>query len=134
MPSDKFVYDSDGEFITSGGVRLSDVPEHVKHEVEWMDGLHGSAQDDLPSEAEVATPAVLSSLPTLHPLRPRGATPMIDAHGAGQRLKHCRPGAWLISPRTGYKWAKWPNGEISWCPKEVELPNALRVSNRNDLQ
>ena len=52
MPSNKFKYDRNGEQITSGGVRLSDVPDHAKHEVEWMDGLHGSAQDDLPSEAE----------------------------------------------------------------------------------
>jgi hypothetical protein len=45
-----------------------------------------------------------------------------------------RPGAWLISPFTGWKWAKWPNGEVGWLPNEIELPAKLKVSARNDLQ
>ena len=42
--------------------------------------------------------------------------------------------ATLISPYTGWKWAKWPSGAIGWVPSAVELPDALRVQSRNDTQ
>jgi hypothetical protein len=52
---------------------------------------------------------------------------MIDAHGAQSRLAGCRPGAWLLSPFTGAKWAKWPDGEIGWVPADVVLPQCLKA-------
>lgn len=38
---------------------------------------------------------------------------------------------WLVSPYTGWRWAKWPTGEIGWVPDGVVLPDVLRVSSRN---
>ena len=123
------------DHITSAGRRLGDVPDFVRHEVEWMDGIQGSASNRLPTEAEVPVPAVIKKLTERAVSgRPRGATTMIDAAGANHRLKNCRAGAWLISPRTGEKWAKWGGGQIMWVPKDAELPIALRISNRNDEQ
>jgi hypothetical protein len=52
---------------------------------------------------------------------------MLDVHGAKSRLENCRPGAWLISPFTGWRWAKWPDGEVGWVPANVCLPESLRV-------
>ena len=59
---------------------------------------------------------------------------MIDVHAAKHRLKGCRPGSWLISPRTGWKWIVYPRGGVSWQPKDACLPDALRVHSRNDVQ
>ncbi len=96
------------DHITSVGKRLGDVPDFVRHEVEWMEGAHGSPKDGLPSEAEVPVPAAIKVFSKRAVSgHPRGATTMIDAAGANHRLKNCRAGAWLISPRTGHKWAKW---------------------------
>ena len=123
------------DHITSAGIRLSDVPDFVRHEVEWMDGIQGSASNILPSEAEIPVPAKIKKLTERAVSdRPRGATAMIDAAGAKHRLENCRAGAWLISPRTGWKWAKWGGGQIMWVPKDADLPECLRVSNRNDEQ
>ena len=60
------------DFITSVGDRLSEVPDFIRPEVEWMEGVHGSASDGLPSPAHVPTPEILNTLPELHPDRPRG--------------------------------------------------------------
>jgi hypothetical protein len=57
---------------------------------------------------------------------------MIDAAGARARLQHVRPGAWLISPYTGAKWVKWPDGEVGWLPANVELPSSLQVPALNE--
>ena len=123
------------DHITSVGRHLGDVPEFVRHEVEWMDGIHGSATNKLPSIEEVPIPAPIKKLTKqVVSEHPRGATMMIDAAGANHRLRGCRPGAWLISPRTGYKWAKWGGGQIMWVPKSFDLPGCLRVLNRNDEQ
>ena len=122
------------DHITSVGDRLGDVPEFARHDVEWMEGVHGSAKEDLPSQTDVPTPDVLNSLPWLHPDRPRGSKAMIDVHGANYRLQNCRPGAWLTSSFTGWKWAVWPGGQIGWLPNDVELPKSLTVANRNDVQ
>ena len=72
-----------------------------------MDGRHGPAREPLPSIDQVPIPAVLFTLPCLHEDRPRGSTAMIDAQGAKLRLSNCRPGAWVKSPITGWRWAKW---------------------------
>lgn len=119
---------------TSCGTPWSQVTEDVIHYAEWMDGRHGAARDALPSIEEVPVPAILHELPRLHPKRPRGSKPMLDVSGAKSRLAHCRPGAWLRSPFTDWKWAVWPNGEVGWLPEDVVLPDSLRVSFRNDLQ
>ena len=120
--------------VTSAGVPWSQVPEFVRADVEWMDGRHGSAKDILPAVSEVPVPDVLFSLPRLHDQRPRGSKAMIDAHLARSRLAGCRPGAWLLSPFTGAKWAKWPDGEIGWVPPHVVLPQCLQVRSRDDVQ
>jgi hypothetical protein len=123
------------DHITSAGRRLGDVPDFARHEVEWMDGIHGSASNRFPSEDEVPVPAKIRKLTERAvSARPRGATAMIDAAGAKHRLENCRAGAWLISPRTGWKWAKWGGGQIMWVPMDFDLPECLRVSNRNDEQ
>ena len=124
----------DADFIRSAGVRLSDVPEFARSHVEWMEGVHGSATDGLPSQTDVPIPDVLYLLPELHPDRARGSKAMIDTHGATGRLKNCRPGLWLISLYAGSKWAVWPNGHIGRVPGDVVLPDALRISNRPDVQ
>jgi hypothetical protein len=102
--------------------------------VEWMYGRHGPAPTELPPIDVVPVPDALNRLPWLHEKRPCGSKPMIDVAGAKARLRGCRPGAWLISPYTDWKWARWPGGEVGWLPKEVELPESLRVSVRNDVQ
>ncbi len=134
MSTKRRTHDNHADFITSGGVRLSDVPEFARSHIEWMDGVHGAATDGLPLESEVAVATILYSLPELHPKRPRGSKAMIDAHGAKCRLKNCRPGAWLISPFTGEHWVVWPTGHIGWLPKSIALPSVLRVSNRPGVQ
>jgi len=76
---------------------------------------------------------VLDELPHLHPKRPTGSKAMLDAHGARSRLGRARAGAWLISPLTGNWFAKRADGFVGWVPKGTELPDTLRVGNRNDL-
>lgn len=113
--------------LTSAGVPWSEVPDFAVAHVEWLDGRHGSAEDGLPSVDQFPIPDVLFALPVLHPRRPTGSKAMGDVHGARQRLANCRPGAWLISPYSGWRWAKWPNGEVGWLSAEIVLPDCLRV-------
>jgi hypothetical protein len=124
---------SDEKDLTSAGVPWSEVPEFARHHVEWMDGRHGASQVPLPTIADVPVPQVLTMLPHLNEHRPRGSKAMIDAHGARARLNGLRPGAWLISPFTGWKWATWPNGDVGWLPNDVQLPESLKVTARNDV-
>src|SRR4051794_5969233 len=119
-----------GPELTSAGVPWREVPEFARHSVEWMDGRHGSAQATLPSVDVVPVPDVLNTLPFLHEDRPRGSKAMLDAAGARARLCDVRAGAWLISPYSGWKWAKWPSGDVGWLPASVELPAALQVAAR----
>jgi hypothetical protein len=79
-------------------------------------------------------PLRLARSPSLHEDRPRGSKAMLDAAGARARLRDVRPGAWLISPFTGWKWAKWPSGDVGWLPADIELPATLRAVPRNDIQ
>ena len=123
-----------GAELTSAGVPWSKVPASARPHVAWIDGRHGSAQVTLPSVDVVPVPEVLNTLPYLHEDRPRGSKAMIDAAGARARLRDVRPGGWLISPYTGWKWAKWPSGDVGWLPADVELPATLQVSARNDSQ
>ena len=119
---------------TSAGTRWEDVPEHARHHVEWIDGRHGEAKSVVPDLESFPVPTALLELPQLHPDRTRGSKAMLDAHGARARLAEVRAGAWLISPFTGCKWAKWPGGGVGWVPKETELPEVLRVGARDDIQ
>jgi hypothetical protein len=120
--------------VTSAGIPWSEVPDYVLTKVEWMDGRHGPAREPLPSIDQVRIPAVLFTLPCLHEDRPRGSKAMIDAQGAKLRLSNCRPGAWVMSPVTGWRWAKWPTGEVGWVPANVALPESLRVGPGDDIQ
>jgi len=120
--------------LTSAGVPWSEVPEFARADVAWIDGRNGTAQTPLPPLEAVPVPDVLERMPSLHELRPRGSKAMLDAAGARARLRGVRAGAWLVSPYTGWKCAKWPNGDVGWLPAEVELPAKLRVGARNDLQ
>ena len=100
-----------------------------------MDGRSARfAQTMLPPIEVVPVPDVLNTLPRLHEDRPRGSKAMLDAAGARARLCDVRAGAWLISPYTGWKWAKWPSGDVGWLPANVELPPSLQVAARNDIQ
>ena len=94
--------------VTSAGIPWSEVPDYVLTKLEWMDGRHGPAREPLPPIEQVRIPVVLFTLPCLHEDRPRGSKAMIDAQGAKLRLSNCRPGAWVMSPFTGWRWAKWP--------------------------
>lgn len=135
MPKDKSgITATQSDELTSAGIPWSEMPDPPCPYTEWLDGRHGPAQDDLPSIDQMPIPEVLLALPVLNPRRPRGSKPMADVHGARQRLADCRPGAWLISPFSGWRWAKWPNGDVGWLPAETVLPDCLRVQARNDIQ
>ena len=123
-----------GPELTSAGVPWTEVPEFARHDVAWMDGRHGPAESLLPSLDVVPVPDILGTLPYLHKDRPLGSKAMVDVAGAKARLRDARPGAWLISPYTGWKWAKWPSGDVGWLPADVEMPAALQVSARDDIQ
>jgi hypothetical protein len=125
---------TDSSDLTSAGMPWSEVPDSPCPYTEWLDGRHGPAKDALPSVDQLPIPEVLLVLPVLHADRPRGSKPMADVHGAKQRLAGCRPGAWLVSPFTGWRWAKWPNGEVGWLSADTVLPDVLRVRSRNDVQ
>ena len=120
--------------LTSSGMPWSEVPDSPCPYTEWLDGRHGPAKDTVPPVDQFPIPEVLLALPVLHADRPRGSKPMADVHGARQRLADCRPGAGLVSPFTGWRWAKWPNGEAGWLSAETVLPDVLRVRSRNDIQ
>jgi hypothetical protein len=79
-------------------------------------------------------PDILNRLPYPREGRPLGSKAMLDAAGARAKLQDARPGAWLISPYNGWKWAKWPSGDIGWLPADVELPATLQVSTRYDVR
>jgi hypothetical protein len=119
--------------LTSAGVPWSEVPEFARHTVAWIDGRHEPAQRHYPDMDTVLVLEILSKLSHLHEKRPRGSKAMLDAAGTRARLRDLRPSAWLISPSTGWKWAKWPNGEVGWLPADIELPANLRVPARNDF-
>jgi hypothetical protein len=95
--------------LTSAGMPWSEVPDSPCPYTEWLDGRHGPAKDTLPSVDQFPIPEALLALPVLHSDRPRESKPMADFHGARQRLAGCRPGAWLVSPFTGWR---WPNGPM----------------------
>jgi len=126
------VHNAFGDRMTSVGVLLRNVPEALRHEVEWLDGMHGAAAG-LPPISEVPIPAILHEIPRVHPYRPRGVAAELDAGGARARLCGCRPGAWVISPKTGWHWAVWPDGEVGWKPGNVALPAKLQVQARKDI-
>jgi hypothetical protein len=113
------------------GAKLS---EFARADVAWIDSRHGSAQSSLPPVDVLPVPDILYRLPYLHENRPRGSKAMLDAAGARARLRDVRPGAWLISPFSGWKWAKWPSGDVGWLPPDIELPATLKVAARNDMQ
>ena len=116
----------------SAGVPWSEVPEFARPQVAWIHGRHGSAKSPLPPVEQVPVPDILNQLPYLHEHRPRGSKAMLDAAGARARLQDARPGAWLISAFTGWKWAKWPSGDVGWLPADVELPPILQVPASDD--
>ena len=124
----------DNEDRTSTGVPRNEVPEFARRHVAWMDGRHGSAKTPLPNTDVLPVPSVLNTLPYLHDQRPRGTKAMIDAAGARARLRETRPGAWLISPYTGWKWAKWPSGDVGWLSTDIDLPKSLQVPSLDDIQ
>ena len=124
----------DRDSRTSAGVLWSEVPEHAVQYVEYIEGRHGPSTRPLPGLEEFPVPQALLDLPDRHPDRPTGSKAMLDAAGAKARLDGCRPGAWLISPLTGWWWAKWPDGSVWWIPEHTELPTELFITARDDLQ
>src|SRR5262245_48615964 len=59
--------------------------------------------------------------------------PLRPAFSMHERLD-VRPGVWLISPYTGWKWAKWPSGDVGWLSADTQLPAILQVAALNDMQ
>ena len=116
---------------TSAGVSFSDVPEHARSRVEWIEGCH-SFNGQLPGFDELPIPSILYQLPVLHPDRPRGSRAMICAHGAKGRLIGLRAGAWTVTPMNDWRFAIFPDGDVGWIPKELDLPQALFVNFSND--
>jgi hypothetical protein len=123
-----------GDEFTSAGMKWSAVPEHARYKAAWIDGRHGPTRARLPTVEVEPIPDILYRLPHLHDKRPRGSKAMLDAGGASARLRGARPGAWVVSPYTGWKWAVWPTGEVGWLPANVALPANLRAQARNDVQ
>lgn len=113
--------------VTSAGVPWSEVPDFAKPDVAWIDGRGAHAETVLPGIDEIPIPEILELLPVLHENRPRGSKAMLDAAGARSRLAALRPGAWLISPFTGWKWAVWHDGHVGWLPADIVLPTELKV-------
>jgi len=118
---------------TSAGVRFIDVPGDARHEVEWIDGCHVFSSN-LPTLDDMPVPEILYQLPVLHPDRPRGSRAMLCAHGAKGRLVGLRPGAWTVTPFNDWRYAIFPDGQVGWIPKDVDLPQALFIPFRNDIQ
>ena len=118
---------------TSAGVRFADVPEHARHEVEWIDGCH-TFNGQLPSLDELPVPEVLEQLPSLNPDRPTGSKAMLCIHGARGRLVGLRAGAWTVPPFGYWRYAMYPDGNVGWLPKDIDLPKALFIPFRNDIQ
>ena len=52
---------------------------------------------------------------------------MLESGAATRRLKGLRIGAWIMSPRTSYRWANWRYGGVYWVPKQITLPPELEV-------
>ena len=117
---------------TSAGVKFKDVPIDARHEVEWIEGCHVFNRN-LPTLNELPVPRILYQLPALHPDRPRGSRAMLCAHGAKGRLVGLRPGAWTVTPFNEWRYAIFPNGQVGWIPKEINLPQTLFVPFRNDV-
>jgi len=118
--------------VTSNGVPFSDVPEHARSRVEWIEGCH-SFDGQLPSFDELPIPPILYQLPVLHPDRPRGSRAMICAHGAKGRLVGLRPGAWTVTPFNNWHYAIFPDGDVGWIPNDIDLPEALFVPHRDGI-
>ena len=126
--SKKCAHEHTGSRRASGlPVPWSEAPDFARPHVEWLDGRRVPTDDGLPPVDQFPIPDVLFILPVLNPRRPTGSKAMADAHGARQRLANCRPGAWLISPYSEWRWAKWPDGEVGRLPKDTVLPDCLRV-------
>ena len=122
----------DRKLHISTGMLWSKILQSVRGVVDRMKSRHESAKHGLPSMDSVPVPEALECLPPLHPDRPRGSKAMGDAAKAKRQLAVLRPGAWLVSSNSGWKWAKWPDGHIGWVPDFVELPLELRVNCRGD--
>jgi hypothetical protein len=117
---------------TSAGIKFKDIPDDARHEVEWIEGCHVFNRH-LPSLDELPVPRILYQLSALHPDRPRGSRAMLCAHGAKGRLVGLRPGAWTVTPFNDWRYAIFPNGQVGWIPKEMDLPQTLFVPFRNDV-
>jgi hypothetical protein len=56
---------------------------------------------------------------------------MAEYNAARRRLKGLRVGAWVMSPRTTYRWANWRSGNVYWVPKQIALPEELEIKVEN---
>ena len=121
---------------TSADVLPFKRPDIATAKPKCVDGREDIAEETPLSIDHVSTcvvlPMFLFALPSLNEARPRSPRTMGDANIAGRRLQNYSPGAWLLSPMTGFLWAKWPNGEVGWVPANVKLPDFLRVQLSDD--
>lgn len=117
--------------VTSADVLSFKRPDVANAKPKCVDGQEDIAEETPLSIDHVSTgvvlPMFLFALPSLNEARPRSPRTVGDANIAGRRLQNYGPGAWLLSPMTGFLWAKWPNGEVGWVPAGVTLPDFLRV-------
>lgn len=99
----------------------------LSKDLRWLKTIAGPASLAV-TLTEAPIPEALFGTFRAHPSMPYGSTLMLDAAAANRRLKDCRPGAWLISPKTGWKWAVFANTKVDWVPSSVVLPEYLQVS------
>jgi len=128
MPNDATASSCD---VTSTDMCWPAMPEFDPSNVVWLDERRGSVNEPMPPVDRGPSSAVLITfpfaLPRLHEGHPMGPKAMGDSNRAKRQLRRCKSGAWLLSPYTGWCWAKWHTGDVGWVPANVELPNCLRV-------
>jgi hypothetical protein len=99
----------------------------------WMDVT--AREDTQPSVDQTPIPPVLFALSHLQDNRPGGSKAMADVHRCRATTCKCRPGAWLLSSYTGWRWAKQPMEKlvgfwpIRLCQTHLACDRAMIFSN-----
>jgi hypothetical protein len=128
MPNDATASSSD---VASADVLSFKRPDIANTKPRCVEGQEDTAEKTPLSIDHVSTcvvlPIFLFTLPSMNKDGPCSPRTMGDSNIASRKLQNYGPGAWLLSPMTGFLWAKWPNGDVGWVPASVTLPEFLRV-------